>query len=174
MDFLTVVANVFEAGPDQSLVSLLDILSEECLIFTFVERLAPLVHDFDHLTDVILHLLDELVNFGNDLHGLVDKRVNIVGVPLELSNAGVKGIQHHLNAVSEKGLLDLEKGCEHIIVHVYSELKVTGLGAVNVYFSVKIGGTLGHFDVDKLQVLDFTEQTHEDGVEVDANKAFIS
>lgn len=138
-------------------MGLLDILSEECLVFALIERLAPLIHDFNHLADVVLHLLDELVNFGNNFHGLVDKGVDVIGVPLELSNAGVEGIQHHLNAVSEEGLLHLKKSCEHIVVHVDSEFEVTSLSTVYVDFSVKIGGTLGHFDVDKLQVLDFTE-----------------
>jgi len=79
-----------------------------------------------------------------------------------------------LDAVSEEGLLNGKKSSENLVVHVDSKLKITSLGAVDVNFGVKIGGTLGNINVDKLEVLNFTEETNEYGVEIDTDKSFFS
>lgn len=111
VNFLTVVADVFEAGANESLVGLFDILSEESLILALVEGFGPLVHDINHFANIFLHFLDELVNFSDYLHCLVDEGVDVLRVPLKLGDARVQGVQHHLDAVLKQGLLNRQKGC---------------------------------------------------------------
>jgi hypothetical protein len=172
VDFLAVVTNFIETGLDTGVMGLLNILSEEGLVLALVEGLYPSLHDVAHLAHVLLHLLDKLVNFSHDLHGLVDKGVNVVGVPLQGHDTGVKGIEHLLDAGLQQGLLDNKQGAKDIVVHVNGQLKVAGLGTVHIDLLVESRGAGRHLDVNQLQVLDFAEKTHEGRVEVNADEAF--
>lgn len=148
MNFFTVVTDIFKTWADESLVSLFDILSRHGLVLALIEWFVPFLHDFVHFFDVFLHLFDELINFSNNFHSLVDEWVDVITVPLKLSETWVKSIHHHLDAVSQKWLLNWEQGCQNVVEHVDSKLKVTSLSAVDVNFSIKGLGTVWNFDID--------------------------
>jgi hypothetical protein len=173
LDLLTVGTDFFNAGTNHSGVSSFNILSKHGLVLALVKGLIPLLHHVVHLVDVLLHLLDELVNLGNNLQGIADELVNVVAVPAELSNSGLKSVAHLLDAVSEEGLLDGEKSGKDFVVHVNAQFQVAGLSAVQVNLTVKGVGAFGNFNVEQFEVLDFTEKADEDGVEVDANEALF-
>lgn len=122
-----------------------------------------------HLFDVLFHLLNKFIDLSADLKSLVDEGVDTVRVPLKGYETGVKGVKHLLNAVSQKWLLNIEKSSQNFVEHVDGDLKITGLVAVMVNLCVKLGSTLRDFNVNELQVLDFTKESNESRVEVDTD-----
>lgn len=128
-------------------MSLLKVLREEWLHSALEERLLPFRHHFLDLLDVVLHLLDQVINFLHNDHALGDEVINTLGIPSEVVNTRLERLVDLLNAVSEKGLFDWEKGCEDLIIHVDNQVKVASLATVNVDLLVKPGGTLWYLNV---------------------------
>lgn len=104
MNFFSVVSDILKARTNKSLMCLLNIFGWKCLILAFVEWFNPLLHNVVHFSDVVLHLLDQFIDFSDDLHSLVNEGVDIITIPLELRQAWVKSIKHHLDTVLQKGL----------------------------------------------------------------------
>jgi len=107
------------------------------------------------LVDVILHLFDKYVYIGDDLHGVVDEGVNVLRVPAEGIDTGLKGVAHLLNAIGKERLLDREEGREHVVVHLNDKLEVTSLVPVNVYLNVESLCGFRDVHVKEEEVLDF-------------------
>jgi hypothetical protein len=75
-------------------MSLFEIVGSHGLGLSFEERFLPVAHHLLHSDDVVLHLLDELVNFVDDSHSLSDERVDALRVPGELLDTINKGSIH--------------------------------------------------------------------------------
>jgi hypothetical protein len=158
MDLLALAFDLIESGDNRSVVEGLNILGRLSPVLTLEERgLAPTVHDLNHFADVLFHFLDEFVNFSHDAHGLVDEGVNVIRVPLESVNSGLQGLIHLLDALHHQGLLDGEKGCNNVIVHLNNQVQTTGPSPVDINLGEKTTGAVRHWDVKNLEVLDLTE-----------------
>ena len=84
VDLFAFTSDGFETSNDSCVVLSLDVIGALSPHLSLEEGLlAPHVHDLNHLADVLLHLLDELVDVGDDDHSLVDEGIDILGVPLE-------------------------------------------------------------------------------------------
>lgn len=58
VDLFSMILDIFKSWHDCGLMSLLEILREERLVFALEEWLLPLDHHLLHLFDVVLHFLD--------------------------------------------------------------------------------------------------------------------
>mmetsp|Transcript_20734 Transcript_20734/g.31851 ORF Transcript_20734/g.31851 Transcript_20734/m.31851 type:complete len:572 (-) Transcript_20734:732-2447(-) len=168
------VLDVLEARHDQRLMGLLHVFRLEGLELPLEEGLLPVFHHFLHLLDVVLHLLDEFVDFSDNLHGLVDEGFDVLRVPLKGLDTGVESFVHALDAVSQQRLLHMQQSAQDLVVHVHDDLQVARLSTVYVDLLVQEGSSLGYFNVEQQQVLDFTEKANEHGVEVDSDESFFS
>lgn len=109
MNFLTVILNIFNSRPDCGLVSLLQVFGEQGFVFTLEQWLLPLGHLSLHLSNVVLHLFYEIVNFLHANHALLNEDVDSWGVPAEVGDSWLKTCVDLLNALGEKGLFNGQK-----------------------------------------------------------------
>ncbi len=79
-----------------------------------------------------------------------------------------------INSVLKKRLFNGQKSRENLIVHVDNDVQISSLTSVNVYLLVKNGSLLGDLVVEKLKILDLTEESDEDRVEVNSEEALGS
>ena len=171
VDLFTVVSDVLKLWGDQRLMGLLKIFWWNALVLSLEKWLLPFAHHVLHLSDVILHFLDKFIDNRDISSGLVDEFINARGVPFELANTSCEGNVHLLDSISEEWLLDWEKSGENIVVHVDDNFEVTGLRSVDVDFLVKERGSLWDLDVEEEQVLDFSQESDKDWVEVDSDES---
>jgi len=172
VDLFTLRADVVMAGSYSGTVELLHDVRLEGLL-AFIKRLFPLFHELVDLVDVILHLFDKYVYVADNLHGVVDEGVNVLRVPAESIDTGLKGVAHLLNAIGKERLLDGEEGRKHVVVHLNYKLKVASLVPVNVYLSVESLCGFRDVHVQEEEVLDFAKEGLQDRVEIDSDEAFF-
>lgn len=173
LDLLAVVLDVFKSWHLHRLMELDELIRWPRLDASLVEWLLPLYHEVLHLVHIVLHLFDQLIDVFDDLHGGVDEGINVLAIPLELSDAWHQRLVHPFDPVVEQWLLNWKKSRENAIVHVNDDLQVASLRSVRVDLLVEERGALRYFVILLSQVLDLTEQLDEDGVEVDANEALL-
>jgi hypothetical protein len=174
VNFFTVVSNVFKSRTNHSGVTSLNILSGESFTLTLIEGFSPLLHNLLHLFDVFLHLLHELIDLSTNLESFVDEGVDVIGVPFEVNETGVESVKHQNDTVLEERLLNGEESREHFVEHSDSNVQVTSLGTVDIDLIEENISTLGHIDIHKLEILDFTEETGKSGVKVHKDSSFFS
>lgn len=79
VDLLSFAPDGFESSDDSCVVLRLDVIWALSPHLSLEEGLlAPHVHDLNHLADILLHLLDELVDVGHNGHGLVDEGIDVL------------------------------------------------------------------------------------------------
>ena len=142
------VSNVFNSWHLQGLVSLLEVIWERWSHFSFEKWFFPADHHVLDLLDVVFHLGNELVNFKDDGHGILDEWVNSLGVPLKLINTLLERAVHLLDSIGKEWLLNVEKSGKDSIVGVSNDLKVTSLLSVSVNFLVKKRSFLWNLNVE--------------------------
>lgn len=156
VDLLTVVSDILKLWCDQGLMGLLKIFWWNAFVLSLEEWDLPFGHHILHLSDIVLHFLDKLIDNRDIGSGLVDEFVNARGVPFELGNTSLEGKVHLVDSIRKEWLLNWEKSGKNVVVHVNDNLKVTSLGSVDVNFLVKKRGSLWDLDVEEEQVLDFS------------------
>jgi len=105
VDFLTLGTDVVTAGLNSGAVEVDNCVGLHGLL-AFEEGLVPGDHDGTDLADVVLHLLDEDVDLGDDLHAVGDEWVDAFGAPLESLYTRLEGVHHEDDSLLEERLLD--------------------------------------------------------------------
>ena len=171
-NFFALSSNVFKTARYGSIVKLLDIIRWVWLHLPLVEGLLPLIHHLNHFADIQFHLLDEFIDFGNNVHSIFDKFIDVVGVPLEFIHSWLQVLVDGTDSLLHQWLLDWKQGSDDVVVHVDYQVQVSCLCPVDINFVEEAGSSLGHLDIQQLQVLDFPEEGSQNRVEVDTHEAF--
>jgi len=175
MNLFTLTLDLIKTGSDGGSVKWRNIFGKLSSSLSLEKRsLTPQIHDLNHLADILFHLFDEFINIGDNLHSLVDKRINVLRVPLESINTWLESLIHRLNTSHHQGLLNWEEGCDNVIVHLDNKVKTSSPSSVSINFAEKAISTIRNLNIKDLKIFDFTKVSHEDRVEVDTNEAFFS
>lgn len=167
--------NQVKSGHDRGVVKRLHILGGLSSVLSLEQGgLAPKVHGFNHFADVLFHLFDKLINLSHDCHSLVDEWIDVILVPLESVDTWLEGLVHLLDSLHHQRLLNRQQCCDDVVVHLNGEVKTSSPSPVGVDFLEKLLCALRHSVVLELQVLDFTEVSDKDGVEVHTDETFLS
>jgi hypothetical protein len=124
-----------------------------------------------NLLDVILHFLNEVIDFLYDSHASVDELVDSLRVPSEGVNTWLERLVNLINTVLEEGLLNIQESGKDLVVHVDNKVEVSSLATINVDFLEEDRSSLGYVDVKELEILDLTKESNKDWVEVDSEEA---
>jgi len=173
VDFFSISLNQIESWSDSSIVLLHQIIWGERLVPSIEERNGPVLHHHLHFLDIVFHLFDLSVNNENVGHALLDKWLNVLRVPSQGVETWLEELVHLIYSVLHKWFLNWQEIGKNLVVHVDDNFQISSLGSVKVDFLEKLSSSVWNVDVAELQVLDFSEESGQNRVEVNFDESFF-
>jgi len=166
--------DLFKFWSNQRLMILFKLIWREWFHSSVKERVLPLDHHIFHLVNIFFHEINKLMNVSDNFHGILDEWVNAWRVPFEVGNTWFKSFVDSLNSVKQQWFFNWKKSPKDLVVDVYNDVKITFLGSVSVHILVQESSFFRYINIEELKIFDFSQESDEDWIKVDSDKAFLT
>lgn len=106
-------------------------------------------------------------------HGLFDKVVDSVAVPVHLAESSIDDTVKLVQIRPHEGLLYRQKLKQNVVVHIDNKIKVAGPPPESFHLLINLKSTVRDSESQQQEILHFSEKFNQSWIEIDVEEAFI-